>query len=63
MFKAGGAKAAARVAEAQQQAALATYRKSVQSAFSDVANVLARRGTIDTQLAAATAARAVSTSR
>lgn len=57
IFKAGAAKAAARQAEAQQQASLAAYRKAVQSAFSDVANVLARRGTIADQLEASTAAR------
>jgi multidrug efflux system outer membrane protein len=57
IFKAGAAKAAARQAAAQQQASLAAYRKSVQVAFSDVANVLARRGTITDQLDASTAAR------
>jgi multidrug efflux system outer membrane protein len=57
IFKAGAAKATARQAAAQQEAALAAYRKSVQSAFSDVANVLARRGTIADQLDASTAAR------
>lgn len=57
IFKAGAAKATARQAEAQQRASLAAYRKSVQSAFSDVANVLARRGTIADQLDASTAAR------
>lgn len=57
IFKAGAAKATARQAAAQQESALAAYRKSVQSAFSDVANVLARRGTIADQLDASTAAR------
>ncbi|MDE1917293.1 MAG: efflux transporter outer membrane subunit [Sphingomonadales bacterium] len=57
IFRAGAAKATARQAEAQQRASLAAYRKSVQAAFSDVANVLARRGTIADQLAASTAAR------
>ena len=57
IFRAGAAKATARQAEAQQRAALAAYRKSVQSAFSDVANVLARRGTIADQLEATTAGR------
>lgn len=42
-------------ARAQFAAARATYEKAVQSAFSDVANALARRGTIDDQLAAQTA--------
>jgi outer membrane protein, multidrug efflux system len=57
LFRAGAGKATARQAEAQQRASLAAYRKSVQSAFSDVANVLARRGTIADQLEASTAAR------
>jgi multidrug efflux system outer membrane protein len=42
-------------ARAQFAAARAAYEKAVQSAFSDVANALARRGTIDEQLAAQTA--------
>jgi multidrug efflux system outer membrane protein len=57
IFRAGAAKATARQAEAQQRASLAAYRKSVQSAFADVANVLARRGTIADQLEATIAAR------
>ena len=47
-----GAKANVRVTEAQRDAARAQYQKAIQIAFSDVANVLARRGTIADQLAA-----------
>ena len=47
-----GAKANLRVTEAQRDAARAQYQKAIQTAFSDVANVLARRGTIADQLAA-----------
>ena len=48
-----GAKANVRASEAQRDAAQAQYQKAIQIAFSDVANVLARRGTIADQLAAA----------
>ena len=58
LFNGGAGRATVRISEAQRDLALATYRKVVQSAFADVANVLARRGTIDRQLAAAAAGRA-----
>ena len=58
IFSGGTAKAGVRQAEAQRDAALAGYRKAVQSAFADVANVLARRGTIEAELAAAEQGRA-----
>lgn len=49
----GGAKAGnLAAARARRDAAVATYEKAVQSAFIDVANALAQRGTIDTQWAA-----------
>jgi multidrug efflux system outer membrane protein len=49
----GGARAGNLAAtRARHDAAIATYEKSVQSAFGDVANALARRGTIDDQMAA-----------
>lgn len=57
IFKGGAAKASYRVSQAQRDAALATYRKTVQSAFQDVANVLARRGTIEAQIEAVRAGR------
>ncbi|WDF71130.1 efflux transporter outer membrane subunit [Novosphingobium sp. KACC 22771] len=57
IFKGGAAKASYRVSQAQRDAALATYRKTVQSAFQDVANVLARRGTIEAQVEAVRAGR------
>jgi multidrug efflux system outer membrane protein len=41
-----------KAAEAQRDAALAQYEKAIQSAFRDVADALARQGTIDEQLAA-----------
>lgn len=39
-------------AKAERDAAVATYEKAVQTAFREVADALARRGTIDDQLAA-----------
>ena len=57
MFTGGASKSAFRLSEAQRDASLATYRKAIQSAFRDVADALARGGTIDAQLAATTAAR------
>lgn len=42
-------------ARAQQQAAVSTYEKAVQTAFREVADALAQRGTIDEQIAAQTA--------
>lgn len=43
-----------RYSKAQRDLALATYQKAIQSAFRDVSNALARRATIDDQLAATT---------
>ena len=49
----GGARAGnLAAARARTVAAVAIYEKAVQGAFSDVANALARRGTIDEQMAA-----------
>lgn len=44
-------------AKATRDAAVAQYEKAVQSAFREVADALARRGTIDTQIAAQTSLR------
>ncbi len=57
IFRAGAGKASVRLSEAQRDAILAVYRKAIQSAFSEVADALARRGTIDAQLAASRAGR------
>lgn len=57
IFRGGAAKANVRLTEAQRDAALAGYRKAVESAFVDVADTLARRGTIDAQLRASRSAR------
>jgi outer membrane protein, multidrug efflux system len=57
IFQAGAGRANVRVSEAQRDAALASYRRAIQSAFADVADALARLGTIDAQLAASRAGR------
>jgi multidrug efflux system outer membrane protein len=55
LFDGGRLRGNVRVAEAQQQAAVATYERAVQTAFREVADALAQRGTIDEQIAAQTA--------
>jgi multidrug efflux system outer membrane protein len=52
IFNAGGAVAAVDVSEAQRDALLATYEKAIQTAFREVADALARQGTIGDELAA-----------
>ena len=57
IFSGGAGKARVAESQAQRDAALAAYRKAIESAFADVANALARRGTIEAQLVAAQAGR------
>jgi multidrug efflux system outer membrane protein len=52
IFNAGAGRSNVRLSEAQRNAALATYQKTVQTAFREVSDALARRGTMDDQLAA-----------
>ena len=52
IFDAGAAPANVTYTEAQRDAALATYEKTLQTAFREVADVLARSGTIDAELRA-----------
>ncbi|MET7141373.1 efflux transporter outer membrane subunit [Xanthomonas sp. PPL139] len=52
LFDGGAARANVRYTEAQRDAAVASYEKSLQTAFGEVADALARRGTIDAQLRA-----------
>ena len=52
LFSGGGARANVRVSEAQRQAALATWEKAAQTAFREVADALARQGTMARELAA-----------
>jgi multidrug efflux system outer membrane protein len=55
IFTGGRLRGNLRSAEAQQQAAVSTYEKAVQTAFREVADALAQRGTIDEQVSAQTA--------
>jgi multidrug efflux system outer membrane protein len=55
IFNAGAGRAGVQLSQAQRDAAVATYEKAIQTAFRDVADALARRGTITEQLRAATA--------
>jgi multidrug efflux system outer membrane protein len=55
IFDAGGRRANVAVSEAQRDAALASYEKAIQTAFREVSDVLAVRGTIADRLAAARA--------
>ncbi|NYT42777.1 efflux transporter outer membrane subunit [Sphingomonas sp. R-74633] len=54
IFNAGAGRAGVALSEAQRDAAVASYEKSIQTAFREVADALARRGTIDDQLKADT---------
>jgi multidrug efflux system outer membrane protein len=55
IFQAGAGRAGVAQSRAQRDAALAGYEKAIQTAFREVADALARRGTIGDQLAAQTA--------
>ena len=52
IFQGGAGRANVRLTEAQRNAAVATYQRTVQQAFREVADALARRGTIGEQLRA-----------
>ncbi len=52
IFQAGAGRAKVRLTEAQRNAALATYQHTVQTAFRDVSDALARRATMNSQLTA-----------
>ncbi|MGH6617745.1 efflux transporter outer membrane subunit [Sphingomonas sp.] len=52
LFDAGRNRGNLRAAEAAQKGAVATYEKTIQTAFREVADALAQRGTIDEQVSA-----------
>jgi multidrug efflux system outer membrane protein len=52
IFQGGAGRANVRLSEAQRDAAMATYQRAIQQAFREVADALARRGTIGEQLRA-----------
>ncbi len=54
IFNAGAGKANVRMTQAQRQAAVADYQKAIQTAFREVADALARRGTMGSELQART---------
>lgn len=54
IFQAGAGHANVRLTEAEQRAAVASYQGAIQTAFRDVADALARRGTINDEIAART---------
>lgn len=60
IFSAGGVRANIDVTKAQRDAALAGYEKAIQTAFREVADALARQGTISEELRAARARVAAS---
>jgi multidrug efflux system outer membrane protein len=52
IFRGGAGRANVRLTEAERRAALATYQTTIQTAFREVADALARRGTIQDQILA-----------
>ncbi|HKX92484.1 MAG TPA: efflux transporter outer membrane subunit [Sphingomicrobium sp.] len=50
IFQAGAGQANVRLSEAQRAAAIATYQRAIQTAFREVADALARRGTMNDEL-------------
>ena len=52
IFNAGAGRANVRLTEAERAAALATYQRAIQTAFREVSDALARRGTMADELAA-----------
>ena len=57
IFQGGAGRATVRLTEAQKDAAIASYQRIIQQAFREVADALARRGTMDEQLRARRAQR------
>ncbi|MCE7795692.1 efflux transporter outer membrane subunit [Sphingobium sufflavum] len=55
IFSAGGVRAGVAASKAQRDAALAVYEKAIQTAFREVADALARQGTIADEMRASTA--------
>jgi multidrug efflux system outer membrane protein len=54
IFQGGAGRANVRLSEAQRNAAVADYQKAIQTAFREVADALARRGTMGKELTART---------
>jgi multidrug efflux system outer membrane protein len=58
IFQSGAGHANVRLSEAQRNAAIATYQKTIQTAFREVSDALARRGTINDEIGARERAQA-----
>jgi multidrug efflux system outer membrane protein len=52
IFQSGAGHASVRLSEAERNAAVATYQKTIQTAFREVSDALARRGTINDEIGA-----------
>ena len=52
IFQSGAGHANVRLSEAQRNAAVATYQKTIQTAFREVSDALARRGTVNDEISA-----------
>ena len=52
IFQSGAGHANVRLSEAERNAAVATYQKTIQTAFREVSDALARRGTINDEISA-----------
>lgn len=52
IFQSGAGHANVRLSQAQRNAAVATYQKAIQTAFREVSDALARRGTMNDEIAA-----------
>jgi multidrug efflux system outer membrane protein len=59
IFEAGAGHANVRLTQAQQRAAVSTYQGTIQTAFREVSDALARRGTINDEIAASQRRQAV----
>ena len=59
IFQAGAGHANVRLTQAQQRAAVAAYQEAIQTAFREVSDALARRGTINDEIGARQRQRAV----
>ena len=59
IFQGGAGHANVRLTEAQQRAAVSTYQGTIQTAFREVSDALARRGTINDEIAASQRRQAV----
>ena len=60
IFQSGAGRANVRLTQAERNAAVASYQKAIQTAFREVADALARRGTMNDEIAARQRSQAAS---